>query len=125
MLKSFIQYSIVFTILFFVAKHTHLYFIKDSISFSLGKMYLYHYIFSLGICLFFGYLAFSNILENQLGLIYLAALFLKIIFFVIIFKDVILSETPIPRIERVYMLFPLILFLSVEVLFISRILRRL
>ncbi len=88
-------------------------------------MYVYHYLFSLGICILFAYLAFSNILENQLGLIYLGALFLKIIFFVIIFKNIVLSETPIPRIERVHMLLPLALFLSVEVLFISRILRRL
>lgn len=88
-------------------------------------MYVYHYLFSLGICILFAYLAFSNILENQLGLIYLGALFLKIIFFVIIFKNIVLSETPIPRIERVHMLLPLVLFLSVEVLFISRILRRL
>jgi len=88
-------------------------------------MYLYHYVFSLSICVLFAYLAYSDILKNQLGLIYLGVLFLKIIFFVLIFKDVVLSTTPIPRIERASMLVPLVLFLLVEVLFVSKILKRL
>ncbi len=73
----------------------------------------------------FAYLAYADILKNQLGLVYLAALFLKIIFFVIVFKDVVLGDLLIPRIERLSMLVPLVLFLSVEVFFISKILKRL
>jgi len=86
---------------------------------------LYHYLFSLGICLLFAYLSHADILKNQLGLIYLATLFLKIIFFAIIFKDLVLGTTPLPRLERIYMLVPLALFLTFEVFFISKILKRL
>ena len=125
MLKSIITYSIVFTILFFVGKNLHIFFISDTLPFPLGKMYLFHYLFSLGICILFAYLAYSKILENQLGLIYLGALFLKIIFFVILHKETVLSNVPIPIIERVHMLVPLVLFLLVEVQFISKILKRL
>jgi len=125
LLKSILTHSIVFTILFFVVKHLHLYGITDTLPFDLGSMYLFHYVFSLGICILFSYLAYSKILENQLGFIYLGALFLKIIFFVVLHKDTVLSTSPIPRIERVHMLVPLALFLLVEVLFISKILRRL
>lgn len=73
----------------------------------------------------FAYLDYAATLKNQLGLVYLAALFLKIIFFVIVFKDVVLGDVLIPRIERLSMLVPLVLFLFVEVFFISKILKRL
>lgn len=125
MLKSIIQYIVVFSILFFVGKFVHLSLIDEPVSFSLSKVYLYHYLFSLGICLLFAYLSFANILKNQLGLIYLATLFLKIIFFAIIFKDLVVGTSPLPRLERVYMLVPLALFLTFEVFFISKILKRL
>lgn len=87
-------------------------------------MYLYHYLFSLGICTLFAYLAFADILKNQLGLIYLAALFIKLIFFAILFKSLLFSEVILPRSDRFSMLVPLIIFLSVEVLFISKILKK-
>jgi len=87
-------------------------------------MYLYHYLFSLGICILFAYLAFADLLKTQLGLVYLAALFLKLIFFTILFKNAVFSDIIIPRIERFSMLIPLLLFLFVEVIFISKILKK-
>ncbi|QWX83680.1 hypothetical protein H0I23_14675 [Cellulophaga sp. HaHaR_3_176] len=125
MLKSIINYIVVFSILFIFSKYTHLYLVEDEISFPLGKVYLYHYLFSLGICILFAYLASAEILKQQLGFVYLGTLFLKIIFFVIIFEELVFGATPLPRIERFYMLVPLALFLTVEVLFISKILKRL
>ncbi|WP_425594200.1 DUF6168 family protein [Cellulophaga baltica] len=124
MLKSILQYIIVFTLLFLVGTYTHLAILDNSIPFPLEKMYLFHYLFSLGICILFAYLAFSDILKEQLGLIYLATLFLKLIFFAIVFKSAVFSEAVIPRIDRFSMLIPLILFLFVEVLFISKILKK-
>ena len=124
MLKSILQYFIVFTLLFFIGKYVHLLIINNEIAFPLDKMYLYHYLFSLGICILFAYLAFADLLKTQLGLVYLAALFLKLIFFTILFKNAVFSDIIIPRIERFSMLIPLLLFLFVEVIFISKILKK-
>ena len=72
----------------------------------------------------FAYLAFNDILTAQLGIIYLVTLALKLIFFTIIFKAVIFSETSLPRVDRIAMLIPMLLFLTIEVLFISKILNK-
>lgn len=124
MLKSILQYVIVFTLLFLLSKYLHLAILDNIISFPLGKMYLYHYLFSMSTCILFAYLVFANILKEQISLIYLATLFLKLIFFVILFKSVVFSETPLPRIDRLSMLIPLIVFLTIEVLFIAKILKK-
>ncbi|WP_370458286.1 DUF6168 family protein [Cellulophaga sp. L1A9] len=124
MLKSILQYILVFTLLFLLGKYVHLAILDDTIPFPLGKMYLFHYLFSLGICILICYLAYADILKEQLSLIYLATLFLKLIFFAILFKSTVFSEVSIPRIDRFSMLIPLILFLTVEVLFISKILKK-
>jgi hypothetical protein len=63
-------------------------------------------------------------LKEQIGLIYLATLFFKIIFFAILFKSTMFSEVPLPQSDRISMLVPLGVFLSVEVFFISKILKK-
>ncbi|MBU2995944.1 hypothetical protein KO500_05845 [Cellulophaga baltica] len=124
MLKSILQYIIVFTILFIVGKYTHFFILNNDITFPLGEVYLYHYVFSLCICCLFTYLVHEDILKEQLGLIYLATLFLKIIFFTILFKSTMFGDTPIAQQDRVSMLVPMGIFLFTEVFFISKILRR-
>lgn len=125
MVKSIAAYFIVFTPLFFLGKFIHITLVLDNqVSFPLENMYLYHFLFSLGVCTLFTYLAFNGILKDQLGIIYLITLTLKFLFFAGIFKELILSKNSLPRLDRVSMLVPLIIFLAVEVVFISKTLKK-
>tara|TARA_R110000868_G_scaffold243187_1_gene499129 strand:+ start:951 stop:1262 length:312 start_codon:yes stop_codon:yes gene_type:complete len=98
---------------------------QKSISFPLKAVYLFHAIFSTVICVLFLFLAKTKKFKDQLGFIYLGTLFLKIIFFAIIFHNLIFNNLVLSTLERVSLLIPVVLFLSFEVLFVSKILKRL
>ncbi|WP_369798294.1 DUF6168 family protein [Cellulophaga sp. Hel_I_12] len=127
MVKAILIYSIVFTCLFFGGQYLqHFYFASSNVALSqaIENVYLFHFFFSLVICIIF--LVLSNIskFKDQLGFIYLANLLLKIFFFVILFQNLIFTEMIMTKLERISLLIPVVLFLSFEVFFISRILRK-
>jgi len=126
--KLVLQYSIVFTFLFFSGQYLHEFFLshfQKRLSLPLEKIYLFHFVFSLSICILFLFLTFSKKYKDQLGFLYLATLLLKIIFFVILFQNLIFTEIRLSKIDRISLLIPVILFLSFEVFYISKILKRL
>ena len=128
MFKSLLKYILVFTLLFFGGSYLHSFFLEQihkSISFSIEKIYLFHFIFSLLICVLFLLLTKSKKFKDQLGFLYLATLLLKLFFFLILFQNIVFSEVALLKIERISLLIPVILFLSFEVFYISKILKRL
>lgn len=125
MQKTFLTYITVFTILLVVVGYVHIYLVlNNAMDFPLRGMYFYHFIFSLTTCLLIAYLAFEDLLQQQLALVYLGALFVKIIFFVVLFKNFFLGDVQLPQTDRVSMLIPFGLFLATEVIFLSKILKK-
>ncbi len=128
MLKHLAQYGIAFTVLFFLGTHIHLYILdelKSTLSFALEKIYLFHFTFSLSICSLFLVLASFEKFHDQLGLIYLITPFAKALIFIVAFSNSIFNEILFSKVERLSLLAPVLLFLSFEVFFISKILKRL
>jgi hypothetical protein len=61
-------------------------------------------------------------LPSQAGYAYLASMFLKIGFFVMIFQSTIFSDIELEKFERVSLIIPLFLFLIIEAVAVSRLL---
>ena len=126
MIKKFIIFVVAFAALFGVV-----YFVQESlihqssqeIRFSVFDTNVFFVVTSLIICIHFE--IFSNIkkLQLQLGFIYLPTLFIKGILFFAIFKSSIFNSESLTIIERLNLLIPFLLFLFLEVFFITRILK--
>lgn len=127
MLKRFLVYSTVFAILFFIGFYSHQYFIDKNqvdLIFSLKKVYLFHAVFSLIICVKFYLMSLNEKLSQQLGFIYLVALVLKIIVFCAVFYNPILTTESLPKSNSISLLIPIAIFLIAEVSFVANILNR-
>lgn len=61
-------------------------------------------------------------LPSQAGYAYLASIFLKIGFFVMLFQSTVFSDIQLEKIERVSLIIPLFLFLIIEAIAVSRLL---
>ncbi len=94
---------------------------KDlQLSFSLQRVYFFYAISAVLI-----YLIVTVISEktpNQAGYGYLALMFVKIGFFLILFKSTVFSEIPIDKPEKISLVIPFLLFLSLETIFIAKLL---
>ena len=127
MFKKFIEYTISFGVLFFLGLYIQSYYVeKQSITlfFSLVKVYLFHFIFSLLVCGVFFILSSKEKLFQQLGFIYLGVLMLKIILFCGVFYNPIFTIEKLPKIDSISLLIPIALFLILEVFFIAKILNK-
>lgn len=128
MVKSVFTYLFVFIVLLFGGQWIHIFVLNkynQSISFPTGDVYTFHAIFSMLICVLFLFLSKTAKFKDQLGFIYLSTLLLKLIFFAIIFRDLIFHEQVLTTFDRISLLIPVVLFLSFEVLFVSKIFKRL
>jgi len=90
--------------------------------FSLLNAYIFHFIFSFCICLFFKIASYKPKLLEQLGYIYLASVLVKLFSFTVLYKDILFGDPVISTLERFQLLLPLFVFLPFEVYFISKIL---
>jgi hypothetical protein len=61
-------------------------------------------------------------LPNQAGYAYLASIFLKIGFFVLLFSATVFSDVVMEKEERISLVIPLFLFLIAETIAVSRLL---
>ncbi len=125
--KAWVVYLGVFTLLFFIALNVHGFVLEHAgknLSFPLGRVYLFHYAFSLGVCILFNALYSVQKFRDQLGFLYLGAVFLKLFAFVLIFEHFLFSDAPSSTWERISYLVPLFLFLFSEAYFIIKILNR-
>jgi hypothetical protein len=125
--SKIILYLFTFTALFFIGFQTHTFFIEKAgleLPYNLHKIYLFHAGFSALVCVNLS--IFSNVdkVFEQLGFVYLATLFFKIILYCIVFYKSIFTEDNLTRVEAISQLIPMFLFLLTEVIFVAKILNK-
>ncbi len=126
MLKNNIIYAIVFALLGFLGFTIHNFYIEEhqiSLSFSLLKVYVFFAVFSLIICLLLNFLSAVKKMKNQIGLFYLASIFLKLPIFGATFYNSVFKIT-LDINQRLSLVIPMMVFLVVEVFFIAKILSK-
>lgn len=127
MQKRIAIYFCAFVLLFFLGKYIHseiLESLKIQPIFSLTNVYIFHAAFTFFVCVLFSFLAEKNKWFDQLGLIYLVVLVIKIALFFIVFYKSIFSAGEIPKADSISLLIPIAIFVTVEVYFIAGILNR-
>lgn len=127
MIKDHLKYTMVFGVLFFVGFFTHNYWVETTgftLPYSLLKIYVFHAVFSLFICVLFAILAQKEKLFQQLGFIYLGALVFKITFFCMVFYDPIFTVEKLTKKQSLSLLIPIAIFLIAEVYFIAELLNK-
>ncbi|MDP4704597.1 MAG: DUF6168 family protein [Polaribacter sp.] len=124
--QLFFQFSIFFA-LYFTSFFLHEFTLEKleiEIAFSLKKVYLFHLGFSLLICVNFTIFSTVDKIFQQLGFIYLATIFLKIVVFNVIFYNPIFSKEDLDFASRISFFIPMIVFLSTEAVFVVKILNK-
>ena len=124
--QLFFQFSIFFA-LYFTSFFLHEFTLEKleiEIAFSLKKVYLFHLGFSLLICVNFTIFSTVDKIFQQLGFIYLATIFLKIVVFNVIFYNPIFSKENLDFASRISFFIPMIVFLSTEAVFVVKILNK-
>lgn len=124
--QLFFQFSIFF-VLYFTSFFLHEFTLEKleiEIAFSLKKVYLFHLGFSLLICVNFTIFSTVDKIFQQLGFIYLATIFLKIVVFNVIFYNPIFSKENLDFASRISFFIPMIVFLSTEAVFVVKILNK-
>ncbi|MDP5107265.1 MAG: DUF6168 family protein [Polaribacter sp.] len=127
MIKTIFLYFVVFLSVFFISFYINEKILENqgiSLPFSLLKVYLFHAGFSLLICVNFKVFSFVDNIFPQLGFIYLATIFLKIILFTVFFYKSIFPEESLSQTARLSLLIPTIIFLLTEAFFIAKILNK-
>jgi len=116
MIKRIIYFVTAIIILFIISYPLHNYVVLSneiSLSYSLFSIYLFHIISAITIYIIVEMVA--NFVPSQAGYAYLASVFLKLGFFVLIFKNPVFTED-LSKPERLSLVIPLFLFLISEAL---------
>lgn len=123
MIKKGLAMLLTFVVLYFVLLNIHILIVEKyaiALPFSLKKNYLFNTGFSILVCLNIFLLSTVNKFKEQLGLVYLIALFIKIILFFAIFYRSIVKVDEMEMASKISMLLPLLIFLLTEVIFIAK-----
>lgn len=126
MLKKIIIYIVVFVLTGATSYLLHIFLLgkgNEHFITNLQKAYFFHFLFSLVLLIGFEITARSDTFFQQLGFIYMGLLVLKILVFTIGFYPELLGDNMLPRFYRASLLIPVIVFLSLEVFFISKIMQ--
>lgn len=127
MIKSFVKYALIFSVLMLVSYNLHSFNLENRsviLPFILINVYWFHAILSFIICLVFEVFSRQQKFHDQLGFIYLGALVFKIILFCVVFNKVLFVEESFTKVQSISLLIPLAIFLVIEVYFITQILNR-
>jgi hypothetical protein len=89
--------------------------VGESLSYSLSSIYYFHFAAYLIIVLAVELL--NKKMPNQVGFFYLASVFIKIGFFMLLFKDVIFAENQMDFLERISIIIPFFMFLIFEAVY--------
>lgn len=124
MLKNIILYIVVFTVVgatsYFLQN-----FVLSTPPFYFGplliKAYSFHYLFSLTLVIVFLIASKNKSFFEQLGFIYMGVLVFKLTLVAAIFYPYLLGELVMPQLYRGLLMLPAIIFLFLEVFFISKI----
>ncbi|CAM1358428.1 conserved membrane hypothetical protein [Tenacibaculum litopenaei] len=93
---------------------------EASVSYSLLGVYIFHLIAAMFL---YGIVELvAKFLPDQAAYAYLGSIFIKIGFFVLIFKASVFSNVELPMPERLSLIVPLFLFLFAEAIFIAKLL---
>lgn len=93
---------------------------EASVFYSLLGVYIFHLIAAMFV---YGIVELvAKFLPDQAGYAYLGSIFIKIGFFVLIFKASVFSNVEMPMPERLSLIVPLFLFLFAEAIFIAKLL---
>ena len=123
MIKRILLFFVVICVTFIASYFFHFSVLENKdlqLSFSLQRVYFFYAISAVLI-----YLIVTVISEktpNQAGYGYLALMFVKIGFFLILFKSTVFSEIPIDKPEKISLVIPFLMFLSLETIFIAKLL---
>lgn len=127
MLKKILLYLVVFTMVGATSYFVHTTLLGREhfeLKQLLYKAYLFHAIFSLSIIIAFQLLSNFDKVYAQLGFIYMGLLVFKIMVFTILFYPQLMGNQTVSRFYRASILIPVAIFLIMEVLFVTKILRR-
>ena len=120
MFKRIIKFTLVVLIAFVLVFFNHQYFTKGILPYSLLNMYLFHAISA--IIVYISIEAIAVKLPSQASYTYLAAIFLKIGVFVLMFQSSVFGDVVLSKFERLSLIVPLFLFLIIEAVGISKLL---
>lgn len=123
MIKRIFQFIVAIAILFLISYMPHNYVLslkEIHISFSLFSVYLFHVIAAVIVYVIVEFVA--DKIPNQAGYAYLASIFLKIGFFVLLFQASVFANEQLTKPERFSLVIPLFLFLIAEAIAVSKLL---
>ena len=123
MIKRILFFLIAVLLLFVISFFSHDFILQSkeiSVSFSLIGVYSFHVISAIVVYSIVELVAEK--IPNQAGYAYLASIFLKIGFFVLIFQASIFANEELTKPERISLVIPLFLFLITEAIAVSKLL---
>jgi hypothetical protein len=123
MIKRILVFLAAIFIVFAVSYFSHDYILQSKeilLSYSLFSIYLFHVVSAIIVYAIVELVAYKLI--NQAGYAYLASVFLKIGFFVLIFKASVFANEALTKPERISLVIPLFLFLISEAIAVSKLL---
>lgn len=127
MIKTILLYALLLFSIFFIGFQLHNFFIQSKgveLPFSLNKVYLFHFGFTLLIYVNFKLLSAVDKIFEQLGFIYLGTLFFKIILFCIVFYKPLFIEENLNNLAKTALLIPMLIFLLTEAILVSKLLKK-
>jgi len=122
MIKRIVYFITAIIILFLLSYSLHQYIIQNkeiTVSYSLLSIYLFHVISAIIVYLIVELVA--EYLVSQAGYAYLACIFLKLGFFVLVFNNPVFTED-LSKPERISLVIPLFLFLISEAIATAKLL---
>lgn len=123
MIKRILVYLLVVCIAFLVVFVTHDYALNTKelyLSYSLLNVYLFNFIAS--VLIYIGIEIIAEKLPSQAGYGFLACVFLKIGFFVMLFQNTVFSEVRLELYQRLSLIIPFFLFIVIESIAIAKLL---
>lgn len=123
MIKRILFFLAVMLIVLVISYFPHNYVLTGKeiqLSFSLLGVYAFHAITATIVYLIVELVAYK--IPNQAGYAYLASIFLKIGFFVLVFQASVFNNEQLTKSERFSLVIPLFLFLIIEAIAVSKLL---
>lgn len=120
MIKRIVMFAIILVIAFVLVFFLNNYLVQEALSFSMFNVYLFHAVAASVVYVIIELIAEK--LPTQAGYAYLGAIFLKIGFFVLIFKDSVFVNDSLTKPEKISLVVPLFLFLIIEAIGVSKLL---
>lgn len=128
LIKKLLFYTLVILGLLVITYNVHFYLtthFEIYHPYSLWPVYLYQAVASYILVIVFELLAsLTKEFKDQLGFLYLGSMAVKVLFFCVLFRDVIFFGPDLSKIDSVSLLLPIFIFIFYEVIVIVKILNR-